>query len=215
MLTQEQLNKIAEYSRKTVDEKLELVEQVEEVTTKMEETHKDSIPFIVHNPEQLVAVGDANNTQVKIADYEISFRRPTELIPEGIETTPDKNGYSRFTMKFEDVYITPRQNLPLMEKLIKLYAFRDKFKELKDGSNFEITPDTNKEDTVEQMQELLEILTAESCLLLDVMYEVLALLLGIPKKLTQDMESRSVLFNFMTLIQNNPGIFNETETFFA
>ena len=212
-MTPEQLKKLVEDERQnaTVEQKVAIIDKTNDMKDKLDETHKDDTVFLVHDPKQLTAVGEANSTEVIASDYTVTIRVPKFLLPKGVEARPNGNGWYVFDITKENVFITPRQSVPLMEKLINIYAIRDKVNEIKEVEGLDMM--TEDEANIANLKKMLELLTAESYAYLDTMYEVLGIFMDIPEDFRQFIEPTSAMNNFLALIANNPGAFNESETF--
>ena len=159
----------------------------------LQEAEKDDTPFLVPAEDELVVVGDANKTEINSHDFEISFRLPPE----------EKGGsYRVVKKKFEDVYITPRQDTKVLKALTELMQYFKAVKPSGDVNN--LTPE-EKLAVVEQLGDEAY----------DIMYDLTAFVLKIDPALKDYMTPTTVLQATLQIIKSFPEAVNEADAFFG
>lgn len=154
---------------------------------------KDDTPFVVATEGELAVVGDANKTQLNIHDFEITFRTPPE----------ERGGaYNYLTKKYEGVYITPRKETKVLKLITSMMPF---FKD--------VTPEGEVRDLSEE--EKIGILQSVEDEAFDIMYDLVAFVLGVDEMLKEYMTPVSVMQSALQIIQGYPEAVNEADTFFG
>ena len=113
------------------------LEQLKMVHKKVEEAREDETPYAIYaeEDEPIKVIGDANKTEVKKADYPITFRFELsevdkDSLPEDVKIYFDK--YVQFTVNYEDIYVNPRKDSKLVGSLIEVMPFMNQIKEMVD-----------------------------------------------------------------------------------
>lgn len=169
---------------------------------KLKKTNEDTTPFAVVKEEKISVIGDANKTQVKSNDYEIKFRIPKdglEQIPAGAR---EVGPYYVFTIKYENVTITPRNDLRIVDAIMKIVPFFNKLKE--DGSMESLTN-----------EEILSVYVGAGEEVHLAVYNLVATFLGIDDMMGEYMLPFSVISALNRIIDTHPEIFNEADVFFG
>jgi len=172
------------------------------INNQIKKTNEDSTPFLISKDEELIVVGDANQTIVKRNDYTIKFRmlkEDLEVIPDGAQEVGD---YYVFSLIFDGITITPRSDLKIVDAIFKILPF---FNQLKEDGSIE---DSSRE-------ELLSIFAHAKEEIHLAMYNLVATFLGIDDHLGEHMLPFSVVGALNQLIDNHPEIFNEADVFFG
>lgn len=182
-------------------------EDYDKVAKAMEKADGDDTPILVNDGETLSIVGDANKTETKRNEYVVSFTTPKSKFKnkpdeKTFETFEEIDGYYRFSLKFEDVEITPRKNMKVVDSMLKIIPF---FKKL--GEQGEVEDLTS----VEQAQMLLG--ASEDIHL--ALYNFVAIFLNIDDELGEYMLPTSVISNVAKIFDNHPEIVNESDIFFG
>lgn len=165
---------------------------IEEAFKKAEE---DTTPFLVASDGEIVVAGDANKTEINKHDFEMKFRVPRNK--EGGGTV-----YEVLTKEFKGVYITPRQDTKIVRMITALIPYFKKIEKSGDVTAF----------TDEEKQTLFESFDEE---IYDIMYDVVASVLGIDKQLRDYMMPVPVLKAVAQIISMYPELINEADTFFG
>ena len=159
----------------------------------LKEAEKSVTPFAVVDNNEMSVVGDANETQKNIHDFEITFRVP--------EKNGDKFTYKTHKVEYKDIFITPRMDAKVVKAVTTIMPY---FKKVKmDGSVGELT--------TEERRMIFESLDDE---FYDAMYDVVATVLRIDKDLKDLMEPGCVLKALAQIIEMFPETINEADTFF-
>lgn len=158
----------------------------------LQEAEKDDTPFLIPAEDELVVVGDANKTEINSHDFEITFRLP-----------PEEKGwpYRVVVKKFEDVYITPRQDTKILKAITTMMPY---FKA--------VTP--QGEVTKLSSEEKMTIFDQLDDAVYDAMYDLVGFVLKIDDMLREYMIPTSVLRATLQIIQFFPEAINEADAFF-
>lgn len=209
-MTQDTLNQIIEEISKselTKDELTQVKSSIEESKGSMTEEQYTAIlsalnkaqestrPFTVVTNDTLAVVGDANDTKVNKYTYEIDFTHP-EYDDDGNIT-----GEKRETKTYKNVYIKPRQQSRITKIIVTLLPFFRKTDE--EGNITQYTP-----------YELATIFSTLDESIYDIMYDLVAYVLGIPEEEKDYMELASVVKATLRFFLDFPEAVNEAESFF-
>lgn len=171
----------------TQDELKRLKEQIKEAEGNV-------TPFPIVTENEIAVAGDANLTEVKPTTFEITFALPR-----------DKGGkvaYDRHTVTYKDVYPKPRNMVTIDRMLSVLLPYFKK--PMQDGSVDEYTDD-----------EMRDILMAFDEDITNIMYELVASVIGVDKELKDYMLPSSVFEALLKIIKFFPEAWNEGDTFFG
>lgn len=175
---------------------------METIAKKMRDTQNSDVPFAVITQEEVKVVGDANKTEVKKNDYEMSFRVPVSMFEKMPPDAVVIGSNYKFKVKYENITITPRQDLKIVDAILRLQPFFNQLNE--DGK---VAERTN--------EELLHVFAyAKEDILLS-MYQLVATFLNIDDVLGEYMEPFSVIGCLNQLMDNHPEIFREADVFFG
>lgn len=209
-MTQDTLNQIIEEISKselTKDELTQVKSSIEESKGSMTEEQYTAIlsalnkaqestrPFTVVTNDTLAVVGDANDTKVNKYTYEIDFTHP-EYDDDGNIT-----GEKRETKTYKNVYIKPRQQSRITKIIVTLLPFFRKTDE--EGNITQYTP-----------YELATIFSTLDESIYDIMYDLVAYVLGVPEEEKDYMELASVVKATLRFFLDFPEAVNEAESFF-
>lgn len=163
------------------------------IRDKMESAQESTRPFAIPTEDEVVVVGDANDTKVNKSNFKIDFRLPEEK--DGRIT------YSNTTIEYKNVFITPRQDSKIVSLIVDMLPFYYKVQE--DGG-------VEHYDSKEIVQLLSDIPDE----IYDKMYAVVGSVLGIDKRLTDFMTPTSVMDAFAQICETFPEVINEADAFF-
>lgn len=182
------------------------VKDMKKIQESLGEAHKDNTPFPIVTDEGLTVVGDVNKTEVKTRNYVVEFRfSPSEVETYGIEKE-DIEGYVEgqaiVHMEFDDVTIKPRHRLEVDAAIVKILPYF-----------YHIEEDSKKigERTDEEFVELVNNMCIE---IGDDMYNLVAAVLGIDRRIVDNMVWQSVVETIIAIIKDFPEVFNESESTF-
>lgn len=169
-------------------------EDYELIDGSLKDAEKDDTPFLITTEDELIVAGDANKTQRNIHDFEITFRIPVE--EDGVVK------YTTVKKEFKSVYITPRQETRILKMFTAMLPFYHR---------------VNAEGGVEKLsEEEINLMLVESGdEMLDSMYDLVGVVLGIDQDLKDYMLPSSVLFAASNIIHAFPEMVNEAGLFFA
>ena len=163
------------------------IEDYMKVDEAIDKADESDTPFAVVANGEVNVVGDANKTEVNKHDYVINFRIY-------------KNGkYEWVKQEFKDVYITPRNDLKVGRMLTQMLPY---FRKEEDGQSDKFSKD-----------EILAIIEQDA--ILDIMYDTVASVLGVPNNLKDFMSTDSVIAAVTQIILDFPEAVNEADTFFG
>lgn len=177
-------------------------EEFVRIGEKLKKTYEDDTPFPALNEGQLTVMGDANKTEIKSNNYTIKFRFAQEMFSEMPENAKAVGPFYVVTVEYEDVTITPRNDLKIIDSIMKVIPFVKKLKE--DGSMRELTN--------EEMFSMYAYAGEEIHL---AVYNLVATFLGINDKMGEFMLPGSVVIALNKIIETHPEIFNEADVFFG
>lgn len=172
-------------------------EQYLGIKAALDKAEETVIPFPVVNDDELAVVGDANRTELRRFEYEITFEKPV-YDEEGTLT----GDFDIQKKKYENVFVKPRMNGRIVKLLASMLPYFYKVDE--------------KGNQVEYTQlEMIQIFGRLEESILDRMYELVAAILDIPMSDIDYMTSTSVLNTIMKFIEDNPNTAREAQLFFS
>lgn len=169
---------------------------------KLKRTNEDNTPFPVVKDNEISVIGDPNKTEVKKNDYEIKFRMPKSMFTEKPDGAQEIGSLYVLTVKYKDISITPRNDLKIVEAIMRIQPFFNKLKE--DGGIETYTK-----------EELFSLYAYAGDDVHIAMYNLVATFLGIDDKSGEYMLPMSVLDTINTIMDTHPEIFNEADVFFG
>lgn len=173
---------------------------LKEISQALDAAEEDTTPYPVVADGNVNVVGDANKTEIQKHTFTVSFRFPKGIIPdEGADEVGETWCLKR--VKFPDVYITPRQDLAVLNAVVNVLPFVRNI--LENGK-------------VEKMsnEEMLVIGATMSNQAIDAMYNLVMRTLGIEEDLGQYITAVSVLRNTAEILRAFPQLANEADGFF-
>ena len=172
-------------------------EQYLGIKAALDKAEETVIPFPVINDDELAVVGDANRTELRRFEYEITFEKP--IYDEDGTLTGDFDIQKK---KYENVFVKPRMNGRIVKLLASMLPYFYKVDE--NGNQVEYT-----------QLEMIQIFGRLEESILDRMYELVAAILDIPVSDIDYMTSTSVLNTIMKFIEDNPNTAREAQLFFS
>lgn len=170
-------------------------EQYDALLGAINKAQESTRPFTVVKGDTLAVVGDANDTELKKFEYEITFKKPT------YDEEGNLVGKTTETKTYKNVFIAPRQQSRVVKILTMILPYFHKVNE--DGSLTKYTP-----------LELAEIFTSFDESVYDLMYELVAFVLHIPNEEADYMSWASVVGAATKICIEFPEVVNEVESFF-
>lgn len=161
----------------------------------IDQAESSTIPFPVIGDDEIVVVGDANETDIKAYDFDIEFQIPLKDEDTGKVT------YRNETKHYKDVFITPRRNSAIVRTIVDLIPY---FKRVDENGNLH-------NYTEEETAEILKNFDDE---IYDRMYALVAAVLGIDDRLKFFMTEDSVWLATANIIYQYKATINEATTFF-
>lgn len=164
------------------------------VAESFDKAEESVTPFPVPSDDEIVVVGDANDTQVVTHDYKIKFR-----IPQRGEDNNVK--YILREIEYNDVFITPRQDPKVQAILLELLPYFRK---------------ANGDGTVGKYTEAesFELVKEFSSEIEEHIYSLVAEILGVSPALKNFMAYDSVMDAMANIIRDYASIMNEGLAFF-
>lgn len=152
----------------------------------MDAAEQSERPFMIPTEgDEIVVAGDVNDTALNKRTFSVVFRVPKVKEDGEIETVYRKVDY-------KDVFITPRQDLKIVQAVGDLLPFVKKVQE--DGGIGNYTD-----------EEIIALINSLSDEMVDRIYNLVASVLGVEDKLKEYMEFGSVLTVLGEFFQGFPG----------
>lgn len=162
----------------------------ESIDESLEQANKSVVPFQVTKDEELAVVGDANATELNKHDFKIAFKVPTDT------------GYQKYEKEFKGIYLKPRHETRLVKFMTELLPFFRK-----------VTGEGNVVKYEPLEREQIKGMFSEG--IYDLMYDLVATVLGIDQELKDYMTQASVAQATVQIVQLYPELVNESDTFFG
>ena len=169
-------------------------EELKKLKDQIKEAESSVTPFPIVTENEIAVAGDANQTQIKPTTFEITFALPRD--------TGGKVAYDRHTVTYKDVYPKPRNMVTIDRMISILLPYLMKANE--DGSIDEYSD-----------EEMKNILIAFDEDVTNIMYDLVAAVIGVDKELKDFMLPSSVFQNLVKIIKFFPEAWNEGDTFFG
>ena len=160
----------------------------------IDKAQQSTTPFPVVNEGEISVVGDANETKINKHDFKIRFRVPVKN-EDGSVT------YAMRTKEYKDVFITPRQDAKIVSVLTKILPYFVKV--LNNGEVEKLSFD-----------ERLDVLRKFDDDIIDSMYDLTAVVLGVDPELKDYMHLGDAVDASLSILQMYPEVVNEADTFF-
>lgn len=152
----------------------------------------DSVtPFPIVKDGNVAVAGDPNKTELNSHNFEIDFRLPDM-----------KGGYETHTVKYNDVFLSPRRAMTAQRLMTSLMPL---FRKVKPGGEVSDYDEDEQREIVTMMDENV----------VDLMYSLVASVLGIKKDLVEYMTPKSVLESTLKIFNDYPELVNAGDAFFG
>lgn len=207
-----------------MSEKISL-ESVKKTYGAVEKARESDRPFPSHNDDGTIAVyGDANQTELEKFDIIAHFvfvKDELEVIPQGAKTY---GRYVSFDMKFDDVFINPRNNLKLLDCLVRIEPFWTSLDDIYDEQAKaldklnKLDPDYQEKEDKINRDTMLKIAHEYAYAEDDVqnaIYDFVGTFLNLDKYMQDHMSAYSAVECLVTVLAHNPELFNEAEQVFG
>ena len=181
------------------------LEDMTKMQENLEKAHEDDTPFPVVSKDGIAVVGDVNKTEIKKHSYSIRFRFTQEEAAElGIdpkEIIKTVGNYVIVRIDYENVSIKPRYDLEIIAAMAKIMPYF-----------YSVNEETKKvgKRTDEELMAMVNDMSVE---IGDDLYNSVAAVLGIDKRIIDHMLWNDVVSVWTKLPEDFPEIFNETEVF--
>lgn len=182
----------------TVDSATGLTEeQYNGIKEALDNASENEVPYAIVKDDVVAVVGDANKTQLKKFEYEVTFEKPQYDEDENLMPEPnvEKKTYS-------NIFVKPRQNTQVVKWLAAMLPYFYKVNEK--GEMVQFT-----------RLEMLSVFGSIDGAILDTMYELVASILDIPNEDKDYMTGSSVLATVTKFIEDNPQTVEEAKAFFS
>lgn len=170
------------------------LEQYDGIAEAFDKAEESVVPFPIVDGDDLIVVGDANKTEIIRHDFDIRFVVPTESEDGGIS-------YKAVTKHYPNVQIRLRDKPFLAQHITTLMQFFYKVGE--DGS-------VTKLDE----RESVDLIKTASRVMVDAMYELVAVALRIDPALVDYMDSDSVVVATREILLSYTDLVNAANSFF-
>ena len=181
------------------------IEEMTKMQENLEKTAEDDTPFPVVTRDGVSVAGDVNKTEIKTHSYSIRFRFTKEEAEEfqidQSEIIKTVGNYVVIRMDYDDVSIKPRYDLEIDAAIMKILPYF-----------YSVNEETKKigKRTDEQMAEMVNEMSQE---IGDDLYNVVAVILGVDRRIVDHMLWNDVVSVWQRLPQDFPEVFNEAEGF--
>lgn len=181
------------------------VDDMKKMQENIEEAHEDNTPFSVVAKDGISVVGDVNKTEVKSYNYSIRFRftkaEAEELGIDPKEIIKEIGNYVIIRMDYENVSIKPRYDLEIDAAIVKILPYF-----------YSVNEETKKvgKRTDEEFAALVNDMSKE---IGDDLYNVVAVILGVDRRIVDHMMWNDVVSVWQRLPKDFPEAFNEAEGF--
>lgn len=181
------------------------IEDMTKMQESLEKAHEDDTPFPVVSRDGIAVVGDVNKTEVKSRSYSIRFRfskkEAGDLGIDPNEIIKTVGDYVIVKMDYDDVSIKPRYDLEINAAIVRILPYF-----------YSVNEETKKigKRTDEEMINLVNDMSIE---IGDDLYNVVAAILGVDRRLVDHMMWNDVVSVWQRLPEDFPEVFNEAEGF--
>lgn len=162
--------------------------ELREAATKAQES---TIPFPIVKDGDMAVVGDANKTELNKHDFDIDFLIPGE-----------DGEYVSKTVQYNDVYLKPRHAVTVQRAMTSIMPMLYK---IKPGGSVE-------EYTDEELQEVANTYEGN---VLEQIYYLVSVVLGIDTRLIEWAVPDSIMKAFHKIMQSYPDLVKASESFFG
>lgn len=182
------------------------VKDMKRIKESLDDTIKDDTPFPVVTKDGMRVIGDVNKTEVKYRDYSIEFHfDPMEIEAFGIDEDEIEGwveGQAIVHMDFDHVTIKPRYRLEVDAAIVKIlpyfYNLNEETKKIGERSD----------------DELVELVNDMCIEIGDDMYNLVAAVCRVDRRIVENMVWQSVVDTIVAIIQDFPEVFNESDATF-
>lgn len=191
----------------------------------IEKARESERPFPRHNEDGTIdVIGDANETELNKFDVIAHFvfrKDELEHIPDGARQI---GKYIAFDMKFDDVFINPRDNLKYVDCIVRMLPFWEAITDSYDEAEKRIEklnsldPDYQKKADKINSDLMMKVAHEYAYSEKDVqnaIYDLVATLLNLDEFMEDHLSAYSAIECFLSIINNNPELINESELVFT
>lgn len=191
----------------------------------MKTAREDDTPFAVYDDtlSEMSVYGDANKTENKSLDLTIAFRFTKDEF-EKLNMPADTKvivvgNYVQFSVVFNDISITPRNNSKLVEYLLTTLPYYEAIEsfvqEAADKMQEAKTDEEKKKVNLEANIKMLHLFNEQSEDVVIGLYNFVATICGIDDYMAEHMLANNVINAVSEIMTTYPELFNETETLFG
>lgn len=182
------------------------IEDMAKMQSAMEEAHKDDTPFPVITKDGLTVVGDPNKTEKKTHDYVMEFHfKPEELKKYGIKEEAVERwvaGEAVLHREYTDVSVMPRYKLEIDASLVKILPYF-----------YNVNEETKRVE--KRSDEDMRVMVRDMSIDIgDDLYNFVAAVLQIDRRIVNNMEWTCVVNTASQLIIDFPEVLNSSESTF-
>ena len=189
---------ISETITKKVKSKSESPEMAEIITQEKlielkeakDKAMESDIPFPIVKGSDIAVVGDANKTELNKHDFVIAF-----IVPDG-------DGYAKKEVEYKDVWLKPRQAVTIQKLMTSLQPL---FYKIQENGSLQDVPD----------EEIIELANMYEGSIVDQIYSLVAVVLGIDDRLVDYIDPESAMDAFHKIMLAFPDIVKASDSFFG
>lgn len=166
-------------------------EQLIKLREAKEAANESDIPFPIVKDGDIAVVGDANKTELNKHDFTLTF-----IVPNG------EGAYEKKDVEYKDVWLKPRQAVTVQRLMTALQPLFYKVAESGDVENL-------------SDEEMLEVAQMYEGTVIDQIYHLVAVVLGVDERLVDYIEPESALEAFHKIMLSFPDLLKASDSFFG
>ena len=167
-------------------------EQLIKLREAKEAANESDIPFPIVKDGDIAVVGDANKTELNKHDFRLTFLVPNE----------ETDGYDKKVVEYKDVWLKPRQAVTVQRLMTSLLPL---FYKVKENGKVENLND----------DEMMEVVNMYEGTVLDQIYHLVAVVLGVDERLQDYIDPASALEAYRKIMQFYPDVARASDVFFG
>lgn len=165
-------------------------EKIIQLKEARERAMEDTTPFPVMKDGDLAVVGDANKTEINKHNFQLAF------------VLPDEDGnYQKKVVEYKDIYLKPRHAVTVQRLMTALQPLF-----------YRVKADGSVEDYTDE--EMLEVARLYEGNVLDQIYRLVALVLGVNERLVDFIDPTSALEAYQKIMLSYPDLEKASDSFF-
>lgn len=166
-------------------------EQLIQLREAKEAANESDIPFPIVKDGDIAVVGDANKTELNKHDFSLTF------------IVPNKEGeYVKKTVEYKGIWLKPRQAVTVQRLMTALQPL---FYKISENGDVQSLSD----------EEMLEVAQIYEGNVIDQIYRLVSVVLGVDERLVDFIEPESALEAFHQIMMSFPDLLKASDSFFG